>query len=79
MDIRSFTHELNPEQRAAFVEKSGTSTAYLSQLVGGHRKASANLARKMVAASRDLFPRETSRWLTLHGIRPDIWTPDEAA
>ena len=77
MNIRSFTQNLEPDQRQEFVNQVGTNSAYLSQVSSGFRKASISLARKMVEASETLFPSEPERWLTLSGIRPDIW--DEAA
>lgn len=79
MDIRSFNQELQPAQRQEFVNLAGTNLAYLSQVANGHRKASSDLARRMVEASQQLFPDDQGRWLVLSGIRPDIWQPNEAA
>ena len=79
MDIRSFAQKLEPKQRQKFVEIAGTNSAYLSQVSNGHRKAGTDLAKKMVDASKEIFPNQPEFWLTLSGIRPDIWPSDEAA
>lgn len=79
VDIRSFIEAIDSDQRQEFADRAGTNTAYLSQLASGHRKASTSLARRLVQASMQVFPGEPEQWLTLDGIRPDIWTPDEAA
>lgn len=79
MDIRSFANELSPDQRREFVKLAGTNTAYFSQVANGHRSASPELARKFVDASQKIFTEQPDLWLTLSGIRPDIWSPDEAA
>ena len=78
MDIKSFAQSLDPGERHTFVEKAGTNAAYLSQVANGHRKAGTDLAHKMVEASRDLFPNEPDRWLTLAGVRPDVWKEEAA-
>lgn len=73
MDLADFAGTLSPKQRTEFCRLAGTNKAYLSQLIGGHRKASINMAKSLVAASRKLFPDDSRRWLTLAGVRPDIW------
>ena len=79
MDIKSFADRLQPEQRKAFVKLAGTNLAYFSQIANGHRRASTELARRFVDASQQIFEDEPESWLTLNGIRPDIWTTNEAA
>lgn len=73
MDLKTFVDGLNPEQRREFCGLAGTSPAYLSQLVNGHRQASTKLSKELVRASRRMFPGESDSWLTLGGVRPDIW------
>lgn len=78
MDIQSFAQDLEPAERAQFCKLAGTNSAYLSQLVSGHRNASPDLARRLVKASRELFETSPERWLTLSGVRKDIWSGDAA-
>lgn len=78
MDVQTFIQRLDAEQRQQFADMLKTSPAYLSQLGTGHRKASPKLARKIVLASQELLP-DGDCHLTLSGVRPDIWPPDEAA
>ena len=79
MDIKTFAQALTADQRQKLVKLAGTNTAYFSQISNGHRQASSDLARELVRASKQLFPDDDERWLTLHGVRPDIWKQDEAA
>ncbi len=79
MDIKTFADALTPEQRQKLVRIAGTNAAYFSQIANGHRQASSDLARKLVHASKQIFSDNDEQWLTLHGVRPDIWKQDEAA
>ena len=79
MDIQEFIDGLDTAEKAQFAELAGTSTAYLYQLAKGIRKAGHDLAKTLVEASRQMFPTQADRWLTLSGVRPDIWGSDAAA
>lgn len=78
MNLNDFVTGLAPEEKVEFCRRIGTSRAYLSQLGTGHRKAGHDLARRMVEASRGMFPRRRDRWLTLESVRPDIWAKPAA-
>lgn len=56
MDIRLFAKSLDSAQRREIAKRAGTNTVYLSQLANGHRKASVELAKKLVRASQQVFP-----------------------
>ncbi len=73
MDIRSYLAPLDAAQRANVAAAAGTTVAYLTQLAGGHRKASHKLARRLQEA--------TGGAVTVHDLRPDIFgpAPTEAA
>lgn len=78
MDIKTFAQALTAEERQKLVKLAGTNTAYFSQISNGHRQASSDLAQQLVRASKQIFPDNDERWLTLHGVRPDIWQQDQA-
>jgi plasmid maintenance system antidote protein VapI len=71
MDLKDYFSTLDAKGRRDFAKKLGTSVAYLSQLANGHRKASPEMARRMV--------KKSDQVLTLSGIRPDIWDDSQAA
>ena len=79
MNLNDFVERLSPEEKGQFVCLADTNRAYLSQLVHGHRRASPGLARAMVNASLLMFAADSERWLTLDGVRPDLWSQPEAA
>jgi DNA-binding transcriptional regulator YdaS (Cro superfamily) len=79
MDLGTFTEKLAPEEKERFCRLAGTNRAYLSQLVHGHRMASPKKARALVRASQRMFPSDRSAWLTLSGVRPDLWEKAAAA
>ena len=71
MNLREFFLSLEIAERESFVKRAGTTLKYMPLLTGGHRRASPGLARRLCAASDGN--------VTLAELRPDIWTPDEAA
>lgn len=71
MKLRDYVLGMPPEDRERFAARAGTTTSYLPLLMGGHRKPSHELARRMVEASDGA--------LALSDLRPDIWPPHEAA
>lgn len=71
MNLRDYVLGLAPEDRERFAERAGTTANYLPLLMGGHRKPSHELARRLVEASEGE--------LALSDLRPDIWPPHEAA
>jgi DNA-binding transcriptional regulator YdaS (Cro superfamily) len=68
-ELKAFLDGLSPDELDRFAKRSGTTSAYLAQIKGGHRRASTRLAQRLVSAS-------TGR-LRLHAVRPDVW-PDES-
>jgi len=71
MDLRDYLRTLEPEQRDRYAEACKTSFAYLQQIAGGHSTPSPKLAKRLSANS--------GGQVALSKLRPDIWTPDEAA
>ena len=69
--MRDYLGTLKPVERKDFAEACGTSLAYLQQIAGGHSRAGAKLSR--------LISEKSQGEITLGELRPDIWTPDEAA
>lgn len=65
MNLSTFLDLLTSEQRKQFASLSLTQPSYLWQLKGGHSRAGLRLMWRMVLASRKMFPRKSSRWLTL--------------
>ncbi len=70
-ELKQFLDGLTPEQLEEYAKECETTPAYLQQLKGGHRRASAKLARRMVEKSRGA--------LRLPAVRPDIWGADQVA
>lgn len=64
-DLKSYWAGLDARGRRRFAKRAKTNTAYLSQLVHGHRRASPEMAKSIAAATDDAVP--------LSKIRPDIW------
>lgn len=64
-ELKKFLDGLTPEQLEHYAKECGTSPAYLTQLKGGHRRASTKLARKLVEKS--------GGGLRLESVRPDVW------
>lgn len=62
--IRDWLHAAPNAERERVATEAGTSVAYLWQLAGGHRKATFELAARLLAATRGA--------LTLEGMRPDL-------
>lgn len=62
--VRDWLHSHNEQEREALASAASTSVAYLWQLAGGHRKASAELSARLQKASNNE--------LTLAGMRPDL-------
>lgn len=65
MDIKTYVDQLTPDERDTFAKQAGTTREYLSQIIHGHRQASAALAKELRSASGEK--------IDLHSIRPDIW------
>lgn len=71
MNLKDFLRTLAPDEREAFAEAANTSVAYLYQLAGGHRDASAKMAVKIEKASQGAVTRRE--------LRPDYFFEDSAA
>lgn len=74
MDVKQYmqTFPNTPEglkSLEAFAKKAGTTVAYLRQLAGKHRKASAELAIALETASDCQITRSE--------LRPDYWPPEK--
>jgi hypothetical protein len=52
MDARKFLDHYGPEKAEEVAKKAGTSLAYFRILAGRHRRPSANLAKRLVEASK---------------------------
>jgi hypothetical protein len=62
--VRDWLNSHTDAERSALATSACTSVGYLWQLAGGHRKASAELASRLIKSSKGL--------LTLEGMRPDL-------
>jgi DNA-binding transcriptional regulator YdaS (Cro superfamily) len=69
MDLRTFWDKHDAAGRESFAKRAGTNSAYLSQLVYGHRRPSPALARALNVASDGEIP--------LASLRPDLWSESE--
>lgn len=79
MRLKDFGKRLTTREREDFCRLAETSSAYLSQCMSGHRRPSSTMAQMYVRASKQLFPDSPEKWLTLEGLRPDIWGRRAAA
>lgn len=70
MDIKDYLDKLSPSERAEFAARANTSSAYLSQLAHGHRKAGLKLIHAIELASHG----EVSG----PDLRPDIFGERQA-
>lgn len=66
MDLLTYWKNLDAKGRTRWAKRSGTNTAYLRQIVYGHRLASPELSKSIHEASDTEVP--------LAKIRPDIWS-----
>lgn len=64
-DLKGYWETLDTRGRQRFAKRAKTNTAYLSQLVHGHRRASPEMAKSLHEASGHKVPLEK--------LRPDIW------
>lgn len=69
MDLKTYFQITKPAERNALAARCQTSANYLYLAARGDRKVGANLAKKLTEEE----PR-----LTLHELRPDIWSPEIA-
>jgi transcriptional regulator with XRE-family HTH domain len=69
MDLKTYVAGLTPEQKRSYATKAGITRIYLSQLVTGFRRPSAELAKRL--------HEESGFAVSLHELRPDLW--DKAA
>lgn len=65
MNLKQFSERLTTRQRSRFLRLAGTTQNYLWQLLGGHRQPSLRLLIAMREASKAMFPRDHTRWLTV--------------
>lgn len=65
MEPKAYWDEIGAKGRIRWARRAGTNTAYLSQIVHGHRRASPEMARSLHEASDTKVPLEK--------LRPDIW------
>ena len=70
MNLRQLLDVLDASEKKALAESAGTVVIYLHQMADGHRQPSPRMAQTLVKCD----PR-----LTLHELRPDIWTAQQAA
>lgn len=66
MNLRTYLKMLDKEEKNEFVKKANTSLAYLSQLIGGHRKA----GKKTMLA----IEKASGGHVTRQELRPDIFS-----
>lgn len=69
MDLREWLHAATGEEREEMARAASTSVAYLYQLAGGHRRASANMAIAIETATQASVPGTVPRGR----LRPDYW------
>ena len=68
MDIKTYFSDLPVARREAIAAELDTTVEYLMlQIGGGHRRASAELAKRIEVA--------TNGAVTRHDLRPDIFDP----
>lgn len=70
MLLAHYIESLEPAARREFAHRAGTTDAHLAQLKGGHRRPSAEMAKRLSAASCGV--------VTLCELRPDIWEEQRA-
>lgn len=69
MDIKVWLKVTSTTERQKVAKAAKTKPSYFHQLAGGHRKASVDLAERLVDATKKHTPNKP---LTLGGILPDI-------
>ncbi len=74
MNIKTYLQELSPDEKIKFADKAGTSTAYLSQLVSGHRKAGLKAIAGIERASDGKITANDLR-ADIYGAPPDVVEP----
>lgn len=67
MQLADYLKTLTSDQRILVAKKAGTTREYLVQLAGGHRKASALLAKRLEDATGGKVAKSE--------LRPDIFGP----
>lgn len=70
MDMKTYLKQASPDERQALAAKVESSVAYFYLIGGGHRNAGKDLCKALAAAE----PK-----LTLHELRPDIWSAEMTA
>jgi hypothetical protein len=70
MDMKTYLKQASQEERESLAVKVDSSVGYFYLIGGGHRNAGKDLCKALVAAE----PK-----LTLHELRPDIWSPEMTA
>ena len=65
MELRDYFYGLESDDREDYAKRSGTTVAYLIQLIGGHRRPGTELAKAL--------SRESGNEVTLPELRPDVW------
>jgi len=65
MKLKTFCERLTTRQRSRFLRLAGTTQNYLWQLLGGHRQPSLRILIALREASKAMFPRDRTRWLTV--------------
>lgn len=65
MDLKTYVADLTAEQKRTFAKNAGIQRIYLSQLVTGFRRPSAELSRRLHEAS--------GFRVALNELRPDLW------
>jgi hypothetical protein len=70
MDAKSFYLKHGREVSAEVAEEAGTNIEYFSQIAYGHRRASVDLAHKLVAASEKKIRNTRQRLDLLSLLQP---------
>lgn len=76
MNVREWLRNTSPAERVAVIRTVETTTEYLYQLAGEHRRPSPKLARALEAATRTHTPDHV---MTAKALRPDIFGEEAAA
>ncbi len=69
--LRQYLSTLSPADQAAYAKRSGTTIGYLRKALSTRQRFDGGLVRQLHLHSKGA--------VSLTGLRPDIWPPDEPA
>lgn len=72
--LAEFIRGLSTEQRIELASLANTTTNYLQQLAGDHKRPGPGMARRLAEGIKQIGGS-----IGLSDIRPDIWPSEEAA